>query len=46
VFSTDDTIVAVATPPGRAGLGVVRVAGPHAVAITARLAPGPELFSL
>jgi tRNA modification GTPase len=43
VFSTDDTIVAVATPPGRAGLGVVRVAGPHAVAIAARLAPGPEL---
>ena len=43
MFSTDDTIVAVATPPGRAGLGVVRVAGPHAVAITARLAPGPEV---
>jgi len=43
VFSTDDTIVAVATPPGRAGLGVVRVAGPQAVAIAARLAPGPGL---
>jgi tRNA modification GTPase len=43
VFSTDDTIVAVATPPGRAGLGVVRVAGPQAVAIAARLAPGPAL---
>src|SRR5205085_11152359 len=40
VFSTDDTIVAVATPPGRAGLGVVRVAGPQAVSIAARLAPG------
>jgi tRNA modification GTPase len=26
----DDTIVAVATPPGRGGIGVVRVAGPRA----------------
>jgi tRNA modification GTPase len=43
VFSTDDTIVAVATPPGRAGLGVVRVAGPQAMAIAAVLAPGPAL---
>jgi tRNA modification GTPase len=43
VFSTDDTIVAVATPPGRAGLGVVRVAGPQAVSVAAVLAPGPEL---
>ena len=29
-FSTDDTIVAIATPPGRGGLGVVRVSGPEA----------------
>jgi tRNA modification GTPase len=29
----DDTIVAVATPPGRGGIGVVRLAGPEAVAI-------------
>jgi tRNA modification GTPase len=43
VFSTDDTIVAVATPPGRAGIGVVRVAGPAAHAIAATLAPGPAL---
>ena len=43
MFSTDDTIVAVATPPGRAGLGVVRVAGPQAVSIAAVLAPGPAL---
>ena len=43
MFSTDDTIVAVATPPGRAGLGVVRVAGPQAVSIAAVLAPGPQL---
>jgi len=26
----DDTIVAIATPPGRGGIGVVRVAGPNA----------------
>ena len=43
MFSTDDTIVAVATPPGRAGLGVVRVAGPQAVPIAAVLAPGAAL---
>ena len=27
VFSTRDTIVAIATPPGRGGIGVVRVSG-------------------
>jgi tRNA modification GTPase len=43
VFSTDDTIVAVATPPGRAGIGVVRIAGPEARAIAEALAPGPPL---
>ena len=29
----DDTIVALATPPGRGGIGVVRLAGPEAIAI-------------
>jgi len=29
----DDTIVAIATPPGRGGIGVVRIAGPQARAI-------------
>jgi len=29
----DDTIVAIATPPGRGGIGVVRVAGPRALEI-------------
>jgi tRNA modification GTPase len=29
----DDTIVAIATPPGRGGIGVVRLAGPEACAI-------------
>ncbi len=30
----DDTIVAIATPPGRGGIGVVRIAGPRAREIT------------
>lgn len=30
MFSTDDTIVAIATPPGRGGIGVVRLSGPRA----------------
>ena len=33
MFARDDTIVAVATPPGRGGLGVVRLSGMDAVAI-------------
>ncbi len=37
-FSTDDTIVAIATPAGRGGIGVVRVSGPDAVRITSTLA--------
>jgi len=36
-FSTDDTIVAIATPPGRGGIGVVRLSGPQALAIAHRL---------
>jgi tRNA modification GTPase len=43
VFSTADTIVAIATPPGRGGIGVVRLSGPaaHAAArrVTARDRP-------
>jgi len=33
MFSTDDTIVAIATPAGRGGIGVVRISGPSAVEI-------------
>ena len=29
MFRTDDTIVAIATPPGRGGIGVVRISGPR-----------------
>ncbi len=32
-MNQDDTIVAIATPPGRGGIGVVRIAGPQAKAI-------------
>ncbi len=37
MFSTTDTIVAIATPPGRGGIGVVRISGPAATAIVSRL---------
>ena len=36
-FSTQDTIVAIATPPGRGGIGVVRLSGPHAVTLAQAL---------
>jgi tRNA modification GTPase len=29
----DETIVAMSTPPGRGGIGIVRLSGPHAVSI-------------
>ncbi|HEY5380812.1 MAG TPA: tRNA uridine-5-carboxymethylaminomethyl(34) synthesis GTPase MnmE [Acidobacteriaceae bacterium] len=32
-----DTIAAVATPPGRGGIGIVRLSGPEAMAIAAQL---------
>jgi tRNA modification GTPase len=37
LFATDDTIVAIATPPGRGGIGVVRVSGPRALDIASVL---------
>jgi tRNA modification GTPase len=47
----DDTIVAIATPPGRGGIGVVRLAGPEATAIALPmlrlkhvLEPGKAIF--
>jgi tRNA modification GTPase len=36
-FSTADTIVAIATPPGRGGIGVVRLSGPDALATARQL---------
>jgi tRNA modification GTPase len=37
MFSSEDTIVAIATPPGRGGIGVVRVSGPAASPIACML---------
>src|SRR5439155_25352916 len=36
-FSTTDTIVAIATPPGRGGIGVVRLSGSNARRIAQQL---------
>src|SRR5688572_3619080 len=37
MFSTSDTIVAIATPPGRGGIGVIRISGPDAAPIASKL---------
>ena len=37
MFATDDTIVAISTPPGLGGLGVIRLSGPDATRIAAAL---------
>lgn len=37
MFSIEDTIVAIATPPGRGGIGIVRLSGPAAAGIAASL---------
>jgi tRNA modification GTPase len=38
-----DTIAAVSTPPGRGGIGIVRLAGPAAIAIASRLCRLPAM---
>ena len=50
-MNLDDTIVAIATPPGRGGIGVVRLSGPAAFEIarpmlrlTRELEPGRAVF--
>jgi tRNA modification GTPase len=50
-LNLDDTIVAIATPPGRGGIGVVRLSGPEARVIAetmlrlkSQLAPGRAIF--
>ena len=37
MFSPTDTIVAIATPPGRGGLGVVRISGARALEVAGRI---------
>lgn len=39
---TEDTIVAIATPPGRGGIGVVRLAGDRALEIALKLVRLPQ----
>ncbi|HZD94348.1 MAG TPA: tRNA uridine-5-carboxymethylaminomethyl(34) synthesis GTPase MnmE, partial [Candidatus Sulfotelmatobacter sp.] len=50
-MNLDDTVVAIATPPGRGGIGVVRIAGAEALSIACsmlrlkhELAPGRAVF--
>ena len=50
-MNLDDTIVAIATPPGRGGIGVIRIAGPEARSIVSPmlrlkhdLEPGRAIF--
>jgi tRNA modification GTPase len=38
----DDTIAAISTPPGRAGLGVVRLSGPQARAVAGQILRFPQ----
>jgi tRNA modification GTPase len=38
-----DTIVALATPPGRGGIGIVRLSGPHSLSILRLLIAAPSL---
>ncbi len=45
MISTDGTIVAIATPLGEGGLGVVRLSGPDAVAIAEKIFRSKEKIS-
>ena len=36
-FFTNETIVAISTPPGRGGIGIVRLSGPRAIEIASPL---------
>jgi tRNA modification GTPase len=42
MFCPDDTIVAIATPAGRGGIGIVRISGPDAVRVAATLSGRAE----
>ncbi len=37
MLDSDDTITAIATPPGQGGVGIVRLSGPHSRSIAERL---------
>ena len=40
----DDTIVALSTPPGRGGLGVIRISGPQATQVSESILRGPLVW--
>lgn len=40
IVSTEDTIVALSTPPGRSGIGVIRISGPNAERIARQFFTG------
>ena len=42
----NDTIVALSTPPGRSGIGVIRLSGPHALPLTRQLIDEPDFAPL
>ncbi|MFQ5596969.1 MAG: tRNA uridine-5-carboxymethylaminomethyl(34) synthesis GTPase MnmE [Nitrospiria bacterium] len=44
-FGEDDTICAISTPPGRSGIGIVRVSGKHALSMVSPLFRGPKPLS-
>ena len=45
MFSTSDTIVAIATPAGRGGLGVIRISGPQAAHVAGELVGRTKTFT-
>ena len=44
MVSQPDTIIALSTPPGRSGIGVIRMSGPDALRIIRELTGSPELI--
>lgn len=44
MFATDDTIVALATPPGRGALGIVRISGPRALDVARTMSAARRAF--
>lgn len=43
ITGAEDTIIALATPPGRGAISVLRISGPEAIRVTARLFRGKPL---
>ena len=45
MLNINDTIAAIATPPGEGAIGIIRLSGPEAVGITNTLFKGKDLSS-